>query len=381
MREPAILFEFGFRFLFAILFVPACFGMVDLAMEAAGLAYLADTNMTTLFANPLAWVFLLVAALVLALGALFEMCALVVVMQAGKTVGASECSKRAGSHSLPPGASARPSNWLLALFVLLLVPLTNLTVTSSALTGVRLPEFIMDFIWENGALTAVFVIVMAALYLHAFFLAFGIHFFTLCDESWMQARISSRSLLRGNAWRLARRLLALFAVFASGAVAAIVRRRPHLGRHPRRRPAVRSLLRAHARDVRIHYRGRLRVRAAELCRPQRHVLRILAGAGHRRPLPHRRALAYVQDEARARSGRLLSRHARTRFVAVLRPFARGIRIRKPARSPRRISRSPRIGAARARLPRTPWLHSRTLSTKARIGWSLTCSRRPTACSW
>ena len=79
--RTAILFEFGFRFLFAILFVPACFGMVDLAMEAAGLAYLADTNMTTLFANPLAWVFLLVAALVLALGALFEMCALVVVKQ------------------------------------------------------------------------------------------------------------------------------------------------------------------------------------------------------------------------------------------------------------------------------------------------------------
>ena len=38
--RTAILFEFGFRFLFAILFVPACFGMVDLAMEAAGLAYL-----------------------------------------------------------------------------------------------------------------------------------------------------------------------------------------------------------------------------------------------------------------------------------------------------------------------------------------------------
>lgn len=220
--RTAILFEFGFRFLFAILFVPACFGMVDLAMEAAGLAYLADTNMTTLFANPLAWVFLLVAALVLALGALFEMCALVVVMQAGKTgrrIGVFETSRLAFSSAR---RIARPSNWLLALFVLLLVPLTNLTVTSSALTGVRLPEFIMDFIWENGALTAVFVIVMAALYLHAFFLAFGIHFFTLCDESWMQARISSRSLLRGNAWRLARRLLALFAVFASGAVAAIV---------------------------------------------------------------------------------------------------------------------------------------------------------------
>ena len=220
--RTAILFEFGFRFLFAILFVPACFGMVDLAMEAAGLAYLADTNMTTLFANPLAWVFLLVATLVLALGALFEMCALVVVMQAGKTgrrIGVFETSRLAFSSAR---RIARPSNWLLALFVLLLVPLTNLTVTSSALTGVRLPEFIMDFIWENGALTAVFVIVMAALYLHAFFLAFGIHFFTLCDESWMQARISSRSLLRGNAWRLARRLLALFAVFASGAVAAIV---------------------------------------------------------------------------------------------------------------------------------------------------------------
>ena len=195
--RTAILFEFGFRFLFAILFVPACFGMVDLAMEAAGLAYLADTNMTTLFANPLAWVFLLVAALVLALGALFEMCALVVVMQAGKTgrrIGVFETSRLAFSSAR---RIARPSNWLLALFVLLLVPLTNLTVTSSALTGVRLPEFIMDFIWENGALTAVFVIVMAALYLHAFFLAFGIHFFTLCDESWMQARISSRSLEGG----------------------------------------------------------------------------------------------------------------------------------------------------------------------------------------
>ena len=337
--RTAILFEFGFRFLFAILFVPACFGMVDLAMEAAGLAYLADTNMTTLFANPLAWVFLLVAALVLALGALFEMCALVVVMQAGKTgrrIGVFETSRLAFSSAR---RIARPSNWLLALFVLLLVPLTNLTVTSSALTGVRLPEFIMDFIWENGALTAVFVIVMAALYLHAFFLAFGIHFFTLCDESWMQARISSRSLLRGNAWRLARRLLALFAVFASGAVAAIV-----VG------VLILAAILEGGLPFGVSFALTLVMFAFTIvvdCVFAPLSYAALSATFYEFSQERGIDIPYRIDEPRARSGRLLSRHARTRFVAVLRPFARGIRIRKPARA-RAGFRDHRASGRRAR---------------------------------
>ena len=228
--------------------------------------------------------------------------------------------------------------------MLLLVPLTNLTVTSSALTGVRLPEFIMDFIWENGALTAVFVIVMAALYLHAFFLAFGIHFFTLCDESWMQARISSRSLLRGNAWRLARRLLALFAVFASGAVAAIV-----VG------VLILAAILEGGLPFGVSFALTLVMFAFTIvvdCVFAPLSYAALSATFYEFSQERGIDVPYRIDEpsrtCRTRlSGRLLSRHARTRFVAVLRPFARGIRIRKPARA-RAGFRDHRASGRRAR---------------------------------
>lgn len=220
--RTALLFELAFRTLFSLIFVPMCFGMVNLALGTAGMTYVADTNISAFLSSPVTWVFLLVAVLLLAFCTLFEMCALVVLMQAGKVgrrIGVLETSRYA---LVAARRIVRPSNWLLVLFVLLLVPLTNLALTSSAVTGVRFPEFIMDFIWENPVLAVLFAAVMAGLYLHAFFLAFGIHFFTLCGEPWMQARASSKRFVRGNIWRLLRRLLALFAVFAAGALIAAV---------------------------------------------------------------------------------------------------------------------------------------------------------------
>ncbi|MEG0504391.1 MAG: glycerophosphodiester phosphodiesterase, partial [Raoultibacter sp.] len=54
-----------------------------------------------------------------------------------------------------------------------------------------------------------FIILIAVFCIHAFFLSFGIHFFTLCRQPWMKARRSSKHLLERNKWLLLRRLLAV----------------------------------------------------------------------------------------------------------------------------------------------------------------------------
>ena len=218
--RTAILFEAGFQIAFAILFIPLSLGLIDFALYVSDLSYLCDANLAAFASHPVTWLCTLLAIITLGLGSLFEMCALVLLMQAGqpeRKIGVRELANRTFEQAM---RIVHPRNWLLIPFVLLLVPLTNIAVTSSVLTDFRPPEFIMDFIWENNALSIALVVTFAALYVHAFLLAFGVHFFTLQGEDWMQARTSSKSLLRGNHWVLARRILGLLALFVAEAVAA-----------------------------------------------------------------------------------------------------------------------------------------------------------------
>lgn len=217
--RTVFLFEAGFQIAFAILFVPLSLGLIDFALYAAGLSYLCDANLATFLGSPVTWPCALFAILLLSLGSLFEMCALVLLMQAGRIqrkIGVRELANRTFEQAV---RIVHPRNWLLIPFVLLLVPLTNLAVTSSVLTDFRPPEFIMDFIWENNVLSCALIALFVALYIHAFFLAFGVHFFTLRNEDWMQARASSKRLLHGARWMLARRILALVGLFAAEAAA------------------------------------------------------------------------------------------------------------------------------------------------------------------
>lgn len=212
--RTAALFELAFRLAFGAILVPLCLGMLDLAMSAANLPYLMDANLAAFATHPLTWVLVILAVLVLGLCALIEMCALVILMQAGREnrrLGVFELIR----HALAQAKRiAQPRNWLLVPFVLLLVPITNIALASSAISEIHLPEFIEDFIMNDTFLTCVLIALIVVLYIHAFNLAFSIHFFTLCDLPWMRARTASYNLLRKNRWLLLRRLLAIALLLA-----------------------------------------------------------------------------------------------------------------------------------------------------------------------
>lgn len=222
--RTVLLIEIAVRMLFPLVLVPLCFALVDLALAAAGLTYVADTNLAALLASPATWLLALAVTLVATFGALFEMCALVVIMQAGRSahrLGFLEAARTALGEA---ARIVRPRNWLMAPFALLLVPLTNVAVVSSVVAEVRLPEFVAQFVATNSVLSIAFTLGTVAFYIHAFFLAFGVHFFVLRREPWMRARRSSRELLRGNVWCLLRRLGLMFALalLATTALALLV---------------------------------------------------------------------------------------------------------------------------------------------------------------
>ena len=215
--------EFGFRFLFAI---PVRTGMFPAwwisRWKRPDLPAWPTMNMDDSIRESAGVGVLLVAALVLALGALFEIKApsSFIGRRRERRVGASEViSKRAGLAFSSARRIARPSNWLLALFALLLVPLTNLTVTSLRRSpACGFPEFIMDFIWENGALTAVFVIVMAALYRMRFFWrsVSPLHAVRRILDAGTHLEQEPAARQTPGGWRAV--WLALFAVFRVGSV-------------------------------------------------------------------------------------------------------------------------------------------------------------------
>lgn len=210
--RTVLLIEVAVRALFPLVLAPLCFALVDLALAASGLTYVADTNLSVLLRSPATWLLALAVVLIATFGALFEMCALVAIMQAGRAARRIGLVEAVRCGLLEAVRVVHPRNWLMAPFALLLVPLTNVVVVSSVVAKVRLPEFIVEFVAANGALSAALALITVAFYVHAFFLAFGVHFFVLRREPWMRARRSSRELLRGNAWCLLRRLGLMFAL-------------------------------------------------------------------------------------------------------------------------------------------------------------------------
>ena len=95
------------------------------------------SNGSALLASPATWLLAFVVTFVATFGVLFEMCALVVIMQAGRSAHRLSFLETARTALGEAARIVRPRNWLMAPFVLLLVPLTNVAVVSSVVAEVR----------------------------------------------------------------------------------------------------------------------------------------------------------------------------------------------------------------------------------------------------
>lgn len=90
--------------------------------------------------------------------------------------------------------AVKPSNWLLLLYAIIIMPLANLYYAGELIGAYLLPEYIADFINANLGLVCLYTIVGVLVVYLALRWIYTIPGFVLKDQSFREARIESKTL-------------------------------------------------------------------------------------------------------------------------------------------------------------------------------------------
>lgn len=191
-------FEIPYKIIGYSLIYPALQDLFNRILKSTGAPYISQENIGTLFSAPVPVLLLLAAFVLFSYYVYFEITALVIYCSLGwrgQYVSVIGLWRQAFIRSL------RIFHYKNLLVFLLFLPLLALSVfrfASSALSAFRIPEFIMDFIWEDSVLAALLVLGALLVDVIVFLCIFSIPFIILKKKNFIGAWRSSLHLLKGR---------------------------------------------------------------------------------------------------------------------------------------------------------------------------------------
>ena len=191
-------FELLYKLLSAAVFAPIFFASLNLVMNLSGCPYLTLENVKRFFSNPWAILFLILLAILFSFYSLFDIGAVLFVLDAerrGQQVNLYQTVKFTFQNG---GRVFCKKNVLLLLVILFFIPFLNLGAVSSYVSTMSLPSFVMSYIQKNKV--PVMTLLVAWLILSVLLLrfVFSIHYFTLEQVDFKEARRRSANLIRGR---------------------------------------------------------------------------------------------------------------------------------------------------------------------------------------
>ncbi|MGX4599983.1 glycerophosphoryl diester phosphodiesterase membrane domain-containing protein [Faecalimicrobium sp. JNUCC 81] len=193
-----ILFELFHKGLALIIVLPFIRYIVNSSLKNSGMIYLSTDNIVKILTNPISIILMFLSIVVLAFYMFFEFTSVVICFDKSSkldNIGLFELIKISIQKSIK---IFYPKNILLIVFVLLIIPLTNLTLTSGFISSIKIPEYILDYIVSNEILSIIYIISMLILYVLVIRWIFSIHEITLKTDSFKEARKKSNNLTKGK---------------------------------------------------------------------------------------------------------------------------------------------------------------------------------------
>lgn len=189
-------FELIYKLAAAIIFVPFIWRLFDLIMKVRGYYYLTLENIGDFLCNPFTILALLLIFVIATVGAMIDISAVIFILDQsaqGKKVHLQQIVK----FSLKNAFRAwKPKNFMLVVVVLLFMPLANIGMASGLLSTVSIPEFVMNHIEKNAALSVLFAFAMLVITILMMRWMYAFHYFTLEGCTFKEARTKSSSLIR-----------------------------------------------------------------------------------------------------------------------------------------------------------------------------------------
>lgn len=174
-----IIFEILYKILSGVVIGAVGTGFFNLILLASGASYLAPDTGKQILLNPLTWILGIIFLLFLVYVTMVEILGVIVAIDEsanGRKMPLSAIFNTAFSKAL---AAMRLKNIGLFIFVLLILPFTQLIPLAGVVNSITIPGFIMDFINANRVLSIVIPIVFLALAVFAIKRIFVIPSFSL----------------------------------------------------------------------------------------------------------------------------------------------------------------------------------------------------------
>ncbi|WP_373598692.1 glycerophosphoryl diester phosphodiesterase membrane domain-containing protein [Paraclostridium bifermentans] len=192
-----ILFQL-FHKLIVLLMVPIYKYIFDIALMSSNIKYLNVDNAINLLTNPISLILIIVILVLLAFIILFEFVSMIICFNESfqcKNIGLLELVKISISRCIQ---ILKFKNISLIIFVLLIIPLTNLTLTSTFIGKLKLPDYIQDYINSSQTLSILYFVVMLILYILVIRWIFSINEIVLSTNSFKEARENSKKITKGK---------------------------------------------------------------------------------------------------------------------------------------------------------------------------------------
>ncbi|KAI3345080.1 glycerophosphodiester phosphodiesterase [Clostridium botulinum] len=191
-------FELIYKILSTLVFIPLAVLLLDFSMSITGYSYLTIENIGSYISNPKSLLIFIILILLLTFFSMIDISAVIYIIDSskqGKHITLKQVINFAYQNSR---RVFRRKNFFIALFVLLILPVMNIGMTSGLITYIAIPEFIMDFITANRFLSITWLLLMSGIVIFTVRRLYCFHYFTLEGCQFDEAKKRSCQLQKGH---------------------------------------------------------------------------------------------------------------------------------------------------------------------------------------
>ena len=193
-----LVFEAVYKLLAYFLFRPIISGIMLLAYKASGFSFIANMNIGKILTNPVSWICVLIILFIVSVYMLFDICCIVICFHASY-----HRQKIPLLYMMKRGIIAAkdillPKNYRMILFLLLIIPMSQLVSLPGFVEGFAIPNFVMSFIQSRTWLFVIFIIASVYVEIVCIQWIFSFHNFTLKRERFVDASRGSWRMIKGK---------------------------------------------------------------------------------------------------------------------------------------------------------------------------------------
>lgn len=230
------LFEVLYKAVSSAVFTPLIVALFNVSLKLAGIAYLSDDTFAQFLRSPFTVLVLILVAIVSAMVILIEISAVIRCFHASYNHERISVIEMCFSGFMASVKLLKRTNVLMILFVILLLPLTNIAIVSGFLSSWKVPDFVLAYLNSHAPLKVSFWILSLLLAFITIRWIFCLHSFTIHGLSFNKSHIESAELVKGRyiktavlllAWTLLTALMLVIAILLGTGVISLLGRLLH----------------------------------------------------------------------------------------------------------------------------------------------------------